>query len=65
MVMSYIEQLEEDKFQNTFDDKAAILIKIETGNVTGVPSQHSVVDRENSKFTTVNNKTAVKVVVSA
>ena len=62
--MSYLEQQETDKFVTTAPGISAVRIKIETGNVTGIPNQDSVIDRENAKFTTVNGKTAVKVVLT-
>ena len=62
--MSYLEQLETDKFETTLSGVTAVRIKIETAGGTGIPSQHSVNDREKAKFTEVNGKAAVKVVLT-
>jgi hypothetical protein len=50
--MSYIKQLEKDKFAKTVSGLTAIRVKIVAAGVTGIPNQNSRADREKAKFDT-------------
>jgi hypothetical protein len=57
--MSYIKQLEKDKFAKTVSGLTAIRVKIVAAGVTGIPNQNSRADREKAKFDTWSNGGAV------
>ena len=60
---TYIKQLEKQKFVETMSGHTAVLIKPVAAGAGGI-NQHSRYDREKAKFTTVNGKVAVKVVLT-
>lgn len=63
MGTTYLEQLENDKFVILRVGECAIRVKKETGNVTGVPNQHSLWDREKAKFeVAADGRVMVKIV---
>ena len=62
--MSFIKQLEKDKFAQTVSGLTAVRVKIVSAGVTGIPNQNSRADREKAKFDTwaSGGATCVKII---
>ena len=62
--MSFIKQLEKDKFAETIGGLTAIRVKVIAAGVTGIPNQNSRADREKAKFDTwaSGGATCVKII---